>query len=281
MKDKLKSKLINLNLLLEERATSCAVHNRHHRNRFNRGIGNDMKLKEVQNLLLEQDIPTVGFSSWLRGTRRTWITEEGANVPCGECKACCTSSYFVHIRPDETQTLDRIPKELLFAYPRLSKGNVILGYDEKGHCPMFIDNHCSIYDHRPLTCRNYDCRIFSATGLTVDEDKKNISQQARRWKFDFPAAQDHQEFFAVQAAAKFIRDCGECFPAEFVPGNTTQQAVLAIKVYEVFMPSVNGSRNNEPTDQCHEIVKTIMAAYERFEMSDMEPMWPPPLASNF
>ena len=32
---------------------------------------------------------------------------------------------------------------------------------------MLVDGRCSIYEHRPRTCRTYDCRIFTATGLDV------------------------------------------------------------------------------------------------------------------
>ena len=30
---------------------------------------------------------------------------------------------------------------------------------------------CSIYDHRPRTCRTFDCRVFAAAGVAVDADK--------------------------------------------------------------------------------------------------------------
>ena len=224
-----------------------------------------MRLKKVKEGTQEQDIPTDGFSSWLRRTRQAQKTDEEVSVPCGECKACCTSSYFIHIRPDETETLAKIPKELLFAAPGLPKGNVLLGYDKNGHCPLFIDNKCSIYDYRPQTCRNYDCRIFPATGLPVGSDKTLIAQQAGRWKFDFPTTQDHEHFLAVQAAAKFLREHAESFPAGFVPNNPTQQAIVAIKVYEVFLNSTNESENGEHAALNHEIVEAIIAAYERFE----------------
>jgi uncharacterized protein len=223
-----------------------------------------MALKEVK----EFDISTDRFSSWLRVTRRAQITGEGVNVPCGECTACCTSSYFIHIKPDETETLDRIPKELLFPAPGLSKGNALLGYDKKGHCPMFIDHKCSIYDHRPLTCRNYDCRIFPATGLPVGDDKVFISKRTHRWKFDFPATQDHKEFSAVQAAAKFLGEHTDLFPAGYVPSNTTQQAVLAIKVYEVFLDSTNKYKNGEHTDLNQVIVEAVIEACKRFETGE-------------
>lgn len=227
-----------------------------------------MRLKKVKEVTQESTLPTDGFSSWLRRTRQAERTVEGASVPCGDCKACCTSSYFIHIRPDETETLAKIPQDLLFAAPGLPKGHVVLGYDKNGHCPMFIDNQCSIYKDRPQTCRNYDCRIFPATGLPAGSEKPLIAQQAGRWKFAFPKTQDHRHFAALQAAAKFLREHAESFPIGFVPNNPTQQAVVALKVYEVFLHSTNESENGEPAALKHDIVEAIIAAYERFETGE-------------
>src|ERR1044072_724626 len=89
--------------------------------------------------------------------------ETDADVPCGDCSACCTSSQFVPIGPDETDTLAHIPAELLFPAPGRDKGVVLRPYDERAHCRMLVDGRCSIYEHRPRTCRTYDCRIFAAT----------------------------------------------------------------------------------------------------------------------
>jgi len=222
----------------------------------------------MKNVTQAQDLLTDKFSAWLRRTRQAQRTDAGARVPCGECKACCTSSYFIHIGPDETETLARIPKELLFAAPGLPKGHVVLGYDQNGHCPMFINNTCSIYEYRPQTCRTYDCRIFPATGLPTGSDKPLIAQQAGRWQFAFSTMQDHEHFAAVQAAAKFLREHAESFPAGFVPNNPTQQAVVAIKVYTVFLRSTNESENGEHAALNHEIVEAIIAAYERFETGE-------------
>ncbi|MGH8973037.1 MAG: YkgJ family cysteine cluster protein [Acidimicrobiia bacterium] len=142
------------------------------------------------------------FSSWLTGMQAALRGEADAEVPCAGCTACCTSSQFVHIAPDETDTLAHIPPALLFPAPRLPRGHVVLGYDERGHCPMLIDGQCSIYEHRPRTCRTYDCRIFPAAGLEIDgADKVGIARQARRWRFSYPTPADETGHDAVRAAA--------------------------------------------------------------------------------
>ncbi len=179
------------------------------------------------------------FSAWLAQMRIALRGEGGSDVPCNGCTACCTSSQFVHIEPDETDTLAHIPEELLSPAPLLPKGHVVLGYDERGHCPMLVDNRCSIYEHRPRTCRSYDCRVFAAAGVDVDdEDAEAIAERARRWRFAFPTADDRADGEAVRAAARFLRD-GDGATGEM---DATQAAVLALEVYDLFLGGAEPER---------------------------------------
>jgi uncharacterized protein len=185
----------------------------------------------------ERDLAAGDFSSWMVEIQGAIRGERGADVPCGGCTACCTSSQFVHIEPDETDTLSHIPKELLFSSPGLPSGHVLLGYDERGHCPMLIDNQCSIYEHRPRTCRTYDCRVFPAAGIEVDgAEKAGIARRTRRWQFSFPSESDRSQFAAVRTAAKFLEEHPGLQPAGFAPTNPTQRAVLAIEMHMAFLP---------------------------------------------
>lgn len=211
------------------------------------------------------DIPAGDFSSWLRHTRSALNSEIGAEVACGECIACCCSSYFIHIKPNETQTISRIDKRLLFAAPGLPKGNVLLGYDEKGRCPMLIDKKCAIYEHRPQTCRSYDCRIFAAAGTSAgNDDKALIKNRIRQWKFSYPTMRDRDEHSAVQAAAKFILERAECFPGGAVPSNPSQLAILAIKVYDVFLGQIDQFTKTGRKSSDIELAKAIIEANEKF-----------------
>jgi uncharacterized protein len=226
-------------------------------------MGKDTKLSGAEDMISQQYLPAGCFSSWLRRTRLALIKGNEAVVNCGECKACCTSSYFIHIKPEETRTLSCINKKLLFPAPGQPKGNVLLGYDKNGCCPMMMDNKCSIYDNRPLTCRSYDCRIFTAAGIAAgDDDKTLITQRVRQWKFSYPAWRDRDQHSAVQAAAKFLQEHAECFPGGAVPGSPSQLAILAIKVYKVFLdePGKTGCLSSNI-----EVAKAIMEANEKFE----------------
>jgi hypothetical protein len=180
------------------------------------------------------------FSAWLRSMQGALDGAHGSEVPCGSCTACCTSSQFVHIGPEETDTLAHIPAELLFPAPGWPPGHVLLGYDERGHCPMLTDagdgtaGRCSIYAHRPVTCRTYDCRVLPAAGLTA-EGQPDIERQVRRWRFSHPSDEDRTRHEAVRAAARFVRDHPEVLPEPAVARRPTPRAVLAVELHELFV----------------------------------------------
>ena len=191
----------------------------------------------------QDDLPAGPFSAWLAAA--TAAAQPEIDVPCGTCTACCRSSYFVHVAPDEHETLRRIPKSLRFPAPGRPKGHQVLGFDERGHCPMLTDAGCSIYEHRPRTCRTFDCRVFTAAALSPEEDgKPAIAERTRRWRFDVtsePSATTELE--AVRRAAAYLEDHrGECFPDGGAPVSNGQRAALAIKVHRAFL----GTEEPEP-----------------------------------
>jgi Fe-S-cluster containining protein len=75
-----------------------------------------------------------------------------------------------------------------------------MGYDQDGNCPMFTGGGCSIYEHRPRTCRVYDCRLFAALGR-VNDDTPQIAHRIRSWEFTY--ADDD-----ARAVAEGIREAG-------------------------------------------------------------------------
>jgi len=159
-----------------------------------------------------------------------------AQVSCDGCTACCTSSQFVHVAPDETETLARIPRELLFPAPGLPDGHVVLGYDERGHCPMLVDGRCSIYEHRPRTCRTYDCRVLPAAGFESDEDVPvEIGRRASRWRFSYSREAARVQHEAVEAAATFLAENPNVLPPNAGRPSLTRLAALAIEIHELFL----------------------------------------------
>jgi hypothetical protein len=97
---------------------------------------------------------------------------------------------------------------------------------------MLIAEKCSIYESRPRTCRLYDCRVFTATG--IDSGKTAVEERTRHWRFSFPSEQDGLEYRMVRAAGRFLAEHPGSFPAGSLPANPAQLSVLAIRSHTVF-----------------------------------------------
>ena len=210
---------------------------------------------------------SINFSSWLKSTRKSLKKDSGTDVPCGDCNACCRSSYFIHIKPHETYALASIPHELLFPAPGAPKGHVLMGYDTKGRCPMLVNNRCSIYEDRPLTCRTYDCRVFPAAGIKEagDDDKSLITKQLGRWQFTYPNELDRKEHSAVIAAASFLQEKADSFPVGVIPSNPTHLAIMAIKVYDIFLELIDDEDQVIQQLSDSEMAVAIMQKQTQFE----------------
>lgn len=181
------------------------------------------------------DLVAGDFGRWLTGLRGAIAGDGTSDVPCDGCTACCRSAQFVHIAPDEHDTLAHIPRPLLFPAPGLPRGHVVLGYDERGWCPMLTESGCSIYEHRPRACRVYDCRVFTATGITVGDDKPLIAERVRRWRFRVAAESDRARQRALRAAAAFVDQHRTELGDAPIPANPPQLAALAVELHELFL----------------------------------------------
>jgi hypothetical protein len=121
----------------------------------------------------------------------------------------------------------------------------MMGYREDGTCPMLKAGKCSVYQHRPQTCRDYDCRIFAAAGIDAGgADKSVINDRVRAWRFTYPTDEDRRVHDAVKAAAVFIREHRPDFPGGRAPTAPTGIAVLALKVYRLFLDPELGNKSN-------------------------------------
>lgn len=88
---------------------------------------------------------------------------------------------------------------------------------------------CTIYEHRPRTCRTYDCRVFTATGITPDEPL--VADRAAGWVFELSGIEDEATHEAVRDAARFLQIHPE------IAGSTdpTIVSVLADELSELFV----------------------------------------------
>ena len=81
------------------------------------------------------------------------------DVPCNGCTFCC-EKLSPYLTVAEIQS-GLYPLSLLnYGDPEQPDlGPVVSLYRKKdGGCGMFIDGKCSIYEIRPLACRQFDCR---------------------------------------------------------------------------------------------------------------------------
>jgi hypothetical protein len=100
---------------------------------------------------------------------------------------------------------------------------------------MLHDGACSIYEHRPRTCRTYDCRVFAATGTVPDvASQPAIAAQVARWRFRCSTAGEEQALAAMHAAAGFLRANPGLLRDAGIPHNPTQIAVAAVALGELF-----------------------------------------------
>lgn len=84
------------------------------------------------------------------------------DVPCGSCTMCC-EKLTPFLTPEEVAS-GRYPLSLIqpsadqqSAIPEI--GPIVSLYrNPSGGCGMFVDGRCSIYEHRPTSCRQFDCR---------------------------------------------------------------------------------------------------------------------------
>jgi Fe-S-cluster containining protein len=174
------------------------------------------------------------FGQWLAQARAALRGTGGMSVPCGDCVGCCTSSYSILLRPHDA-ALEVVPVKFLSSVPGMAYPHAKMNPLTNGHCPMFQEGRCAIYAQRPQTCLDYDCRVFAAAGMQTGDNRPVINQRIRQWRFTYESEADRRAHAAVQSAAAFISEYGSAFPGDWLPNNPSGLAVLAVKVYELFM----------------------------------------------
>ncbi|WP_436126711.1 YkgJ family cysteine cluster protein [Acidovorax sp. LjRoot117] len=199
------------------------------------------------------------FDTWLGEIQASFQNGMGTSVPCGDCRGCCTSSYFIYIRPTDTKALSTIPRQLLTHAPGLPKGHSQMGYKPNGHCPMLKNKNCSIYSKRPLACKDYDCRVFAAAGfLEEGASTSDVNMRISAWEFQYSSSASRQRHQAIKEAARFIIENKSAFPHERAPAKASEIAIIAIKVHHVFL--------NGPSDRSAiETARNVIQATREFD----------------
>lgn len=182
-------------------------------------------------------LPGGEFSRWLYSYLRAQTqAEPSGDVPCGECNACCKASYFIPIDSAEQETLALIPAAHLTRARPANDNEPQWALDQTcaGQCPMLVEEACSIYAHRPRTCRRYDCRVFVAAGVGLGSGPRAaVNDRVWQWRFDYPSERDVATQSAVLSAVAFLQRCANLIdPA---PTDTAELAKTAVLVHELFL----------------------------------------------
>jgi uncharacterized protein len=207
-------------------------------------------------------LPPADFASWVGATVATLRDDVPADVPCGDCNACCRTFHQLHLRPGEKRARKRLPAEYLSVAPGLPPGYLLLGYTEQGACPVLLDGRCTIYQDRPLVCRTYDCRLYAATG--VEPDRAEIAARVRRWRFSYPEREDRERQDAVLAAVRFIRETPACLSSEAARRQPIRLATLAVVAHERFLPGATAGVRRRPVTDRDRVLAVADANEELF-----------------
>ena len=84
------------------------------------------------------------------------------DVPCGTCTKCC-ELLAPYLTPDEISSglyplsLVTPSEQQQMEEPKIGP-TVTIFKNKTGGCSLFVDGKCSIYEYRPLSCRQFDCR---------------------------------------------------------------------------------------------------------------------------
>lgn len=215
--------------------------------------------------------PAGDFLHWLEQTLASFVSGHGVTVPCNTCRACCQAGYFIPVHPQEWTTLQVVPPHLLALAPgQAEHGTRLIGTTRRGDCALLRQRSCSIYEHRPQACRDYDCRVFAAAGLSSGHDP--IDQQVSQWRFLHQSEASRQAQAAVRAAARFVTEHAGAFPGGQVPRRPADVAVVALKAHRVFLDPTPQSAG--PTAIAHAVVQACRAFDATGQLAPDHPIAP-------
>ncbi|MEJ0100147.1 MAG: YkgJ family cysteine cluster protein [Pseudomonadota bacterium] len=191
--------------------------------------------------------------------------EQIADVPCDGCVGCCVSSYAIPLRPTDKTALAAVPDRYL--HLPVDGGFALMRHRDDGTCPMLEARRCTIYADRPQTCRDYDCRIYAATGLLPDGERPVIRDRVLEWRFAFTTSQDLAQREALSRAVHFIQQHAALFPSNVRAGSAAAAAVLAVKVWPLFADkTATNEKGDEPGSPSPlEQVQRVLEAARAFD----------------
>lgn len=93
-----------------------------------------------------------------------------ADVPCHGCTSCCKRTLIV-LLPEEGD-LEVLYETQTVVNPLTGKDAKALLQTATGDCIYLKDHGCSVYDHRPVICKAFDCRRYFLDFHTREERRR-------------------------------------------------------------------------------------------------------------
>src|SRR5262249_28469363 len=114
---------------------------------------------------------------------------------------------------------------------------------------------------RPQTCRDYDCRVFAATGIPVDSlTQPEIANRVKAWAFECEDEGGREEHRIVMQAAAFLQANRDLFPSGTLPTYPVQLAALTVRIYRIFAGLMAGKHKDSPAMSDATIAQEIVRA---------------------
>lgn len=77
-------------------------------------------------------------------------------VPCNGCTACCRYRVTLDRTRDDPSLYDTEP----FLNPITLESELVLKHKPDGTCVHLGEGGCTVHDHAPSVCQEFDCRRF-------------------------------------------------------------------------------------------------------------------------
>jgi hypothetical protein len=139
---------------------------------------------------------------------RAFVYGEG-NVPCGDCRGCCRAGYAIGLSHAEAAKLAELkPDDKVFTW--IDGKHAVIMPLPNGRCPMLAeDDTCSVYDHRPMACRQYDCRDLALASVRIrssPHDAAGVAEIGRAVERHHKSYGEKAVVPLAQQAEIFIKD---------------------------------------------------------------------------
>jgi uncharacterized cysteine cluster protein YcgN (CxxCxxCC family) len=176
------------------------------------------------------------------------------NVPCNGCNACCYNHRIEVDRsqepPERLARLDMVPDEY---------GDMKLRKRADGSCVHLGENGCTVYGHRPTTCRTYDCRMSCMLGIRRAYVHGDDVIEEPMWVFDQETRKDRILHAAFQMVGDHLHQTG-------FPENPDDLNTLLASIAPAYI-----AKSREMADLCDKMTPQQRSEFEREAAAQFAP----------